>query len=167
MSATSSQSAEASTNGSTPPEAGGLPEASLGESLGVIATGIVPSLVRGLFAPRRRAMKLLASLDADRRAVELLSAIRKRHPGEGVRLLGGKLVVLWGPSAIRQVLDRSAYEYASDSGAKGKGMTHFSPDALTLSRGEKWEDRRKFTETVLATSDRLHPLAERFLAVID
>ncbi len=166
MSATSSQSTAPSTNGSAPPEGQGLPEASLGESLGVIATGVVPSLVRGLFAPRKRAVKLLTSLDSDRRAVELLSAIRKRHPGEGVRLLGGRLVVLWGPSAIRQVLDRSAYEYDSGSGAKGKGMTHFSPDALTLSRGEKWEDRRKFTETVLATSERLHPLAGRFLAVV-
>lgn len=145
---------------------GGLPAASLGESLGVLATGVVPGLVRGLFAPRKRAMKLLTALDADRRAVEVLATLRERHPGEGVRLLGGRLVVLWGPQAIRQVLDRSAYEYASDSGAKGKGMSHFQPDALTLSRGEEWEDRRRFAETVLATSERVHPLAERFLAVV-
>jgi cytochrome P450 len=143
-----------------------LPEASLGESLGVLATGVVPALVRGLFAPRRRAMKLLTALDADRRATELLSGIRRRHDGDGVRILGGRMVVLWGPDAIRRVLDRSAYEYASDSGVKGKGMSHFQPDALTLSRGEEWEDRRRFAEDVLATSQRVHPFAERFLAVI-
>jgi hypothetical protein len=143
-----------------------LPEASLGESLGVLATGVAPALVRGLFAPRRRAVKLLTALDADRRTAEFVAGIRRRHGGEGVRLLGGRMVVLWGPAAIRRVLDRSAYEYASDSGAKGKGMSHFQPDALTLSRGEEWEDRRRFTEDVLATSQRLHPQAERFLAVV-
>jgi cytochrome P450 len=143
-----------------------LPEASLGESLGVLATGVAPALVRGLFAPRRRAMKLLTALDADRRTTELLAGIRRRHGGQGVRLLGGRMVVLWGPGAIRQVLDRSAYEYASDSGVKGKGMSHFQPDALTLSRGEEWEDRRRFAEDVLATSQRLHPQAARFLAVV-
>ncbi len=144
----------------------GLPEASLGESLRVVSMGVVPSLVRGLFAPRKRAMKVLTALDADRRTTELLAGIRERHRGEGVRLLGGRLVVLWGPDAIRQVLDRSAYEYASDSGAKGKGMSHFQPDALTLSRGKEWEDRREFTESVLATSERLHPFAKRFVAVV-
>jgi cytochrome P450 len=112
-------------------------------------------------------MRLLTALDSDRRAVELLSAIRRRHPGEGARLLGGRLVVLWGPGAIREVLDRSANEFASDSGAKGKGMTHFQPDALTISRGAEWEDRRRFTEDVLATSERVHPLARRFVAVVD
>jgi cytochrome P450 len=164
MSTTSSRTTGVPRNGAEP--AKGLAAASLGESLGVLATGVVPSLLRGLFAPRKRAMKLLTALDTDRRTVERLSAIRRRHPGEGVRLLGGRLVVLWGPSAIREVLDRSAYEYASDSGAKGKGMAHFQPDALTLSRGEDWEDRRKFTEAVLATSERVHPFAERFLAVV-
>lgn len=144
----------------------GLPEASLGESLRVVGLGIVPSLVRGLFTPRRRATKMLTALDADRRTASLLRSIRERHAGEGVRLLGGRIVVLWGTQAIRQVLDRSAYEYASDSGAKGKGMSHFQPDALTLSRGEDWEDRRKFTEDVLATADPLHPFADRFLAVV-
>ena len=69
-------------------------------------------------------------------------------------------MVLWGPDAIREVLDQSADVYASDSGAKGKGMRHFQPDALTLSRGEEWRDRRAFNESVLATSERVHPAGE-------
>jgi len=81
----------------------GLAEASLGESLRVVAMGVVPSLVRRLFAPRKRAMRVLTALDTDRRAAELLGGIRERRQGEGVRLLGGRLVVLWGPQAIRQV----------------------------------------------------------------
>jgi cytochrome P450 len=143
-----------------------LPSASLGESVRFVAAGLLPSLARGLFKPRRGAMKLLTALDADTRAVSVLSEIRRKHGGQGVRLLGGRMVTLWGPDAIREVLDRSAEEYASDAGAKAKGMSHFQPDALTLSRGEEWRDRRAFNEAVLATSERVHPDGARMLAVV-
>jgi cytochrome P450 len=144
----------------------GLPSASLRESARFVAAGLLPSLARGLFKPRRGAMKLLTALDADARAVSVLTSIRRRHGGQGVRLLGGRIVTLWGPDAIREVLDRSAEEYASDAGAKAKGMSHFQPDALTLSRGEEWRDRRAFNEAVLATSERVHPDGARMLTVV-
>jgi cytochrome P450 len=150
----------------TADSSGGLPAASLPEALGAVLTGVVPAVVRGLFAPRHAAMKLLTELDTDRRTVSVLTAIRRKRDGQGVRLLRGKLVVLWGASAIREVLDRSADIYASDAGAKAKGMAHFQPDALTLSRGEEWRDRRAFTEAVLASGDRVHPFAQRFVAVV-
>jgi cytochrome P450 len=146
--------------------AGGLPDASLPEALTILLTGVVPALVRGLFSPRRSAMKLLGRVDADRRAVSLIGSIRRRHEGQGVRLLGGKIVVLWGAQAIKEVLERSAELYASDSGAKAKGMSHFQPDALTLSHGDAWRDRREFTERVLATPERVHPDARHFLTVV-
>src|SRR5215212_12090241 len=113
--------------------AGGLGDASLVESLQFVVTGLLPSLARGLFAPRQKAMKLLTRLNTDARAIKVLSAIRDKHGGQGARLLGGRLAVLWGPDAIRQVLDKSADVYGSGSGAKEKGMCHFQPDALTLS----------------------------------
>jgi cytochrome P450 len=144
---------------------GRLPEASLAESLEFVATGLVPALVRGLFSPRPTAMRWLTSVDSDGRAIRVLTGIKSKHGGQGVRLLGGRLVVLWGEDAIREVLDRSADVYASDSGAKGKGMSHFQPDALTLSRGDEWRDRRAFNESVLATSERVHPAGARFVAV--
>jgi cytochrome P450 len=143
-----------------------LPEASLRESLAILGTGVVPALVCGLFSPRPRAMKLLTKSGADRRTVAVLSAARRRHDGQGVRLLGGRLVVLWGPSAIREVLDNSSDLYASDGGAKAKGMSHFQPDALTLSRGVEWRDRRAFNEAVLAAGEPVHPLGGRFVAVV-
>jgi cytochrome P450 len=145
---------------------GRLPAASLVDAPRFVLTGLLPALVRGLFSPRKGAMKLLTALDADGHAVSTLRGIREKTGGEGARLLGGRIVTLWGRDAIREVLDRSAYDYASDAGAKGKGMAHFQPDALTVSRGEKWEDRRRFNESVLATKERLHPDAKRFLEVV-
>jgi cytochrome P450 len=144
----------------------GLPSAALPEAVAILLTGVVPALVRGLFSPRRSAMKLLTSVDADGRAVRVLAKVRRKHDGQGVKLLGGRLIVLWGEGAIKEVLDGSADAYAGDSGAKAKGMSHFQPDALTLSRGEEWRDRRNFNEAVLATPERRHPFAGRFLAVV-
>src|SRR3954454_18408028 len=126
-----------------------LAEVSLGESIRFVATGLLPALARGLFSPRPRAMKVLTRLNTDGRAIKALDGIRQKHGGDGVRLLGGKMTVLWGEGAIREVLDNSATEYASDAGAKKKGMAHFQPDALTLSRGDEWRDRRTFNEAVL------------------
>ena len=160
------------TQASAPPrqrageQPGGLPAASLGESLRFVALGLLPTLARGLFSARERMVKLMARLDTDARAIRAISEIRAAHPGQGARLLGGRIVLLWGTDAIREVLDRSANVYASDAGAKGKGMCHFQPDALTMSRGEEWRDRRAFNESVLATSDSLHPDADRFVAVV-
>jgi cytochrome P450 len=153
-------------NGASAEAAGGLPEASLADSTKVVVAALVPAVVRGLFRPRPGAMKRLTAIDADRRTVEVMSEIKRKHPGQGARLLGGRMVVLWGADAIREVLDQSADVYASDAGAKQKGMCHFQPDALTISRGEEWRDRRAFTESVLATGDRVHPDGERFVAVV-
>jgi cytochrome P450 len=160
------------TQSATPPreaqagDPGGLPEASLAESLRFVALGLVPTLARGLFAAREPMVRLGGKLEVDARAIDAVSAIRRAHPGQGVRLLGGRLVLLWGTEAIREVLEQSADVYASDAGAKAKGMCHFQPDALTLSRGEEWRDRRAFNEHVLATSESLHPDADRFVAVV-
>src|SRR5829696_2808606 len=144
----------------------GLPEASLGESIRFVVAGLLPSLVRGLFSPRRGAMKLLTAIDADARATQVLRGIREKHGGQGAKLLGGRIVTLWGSDAIREVLDRSADVYDSGAGAKAKGMSHFQPDALTLSHGEEWKDRRRFAESVLATAETLHPDAQRFLDIV-
>jgi cytochrome P450 len=134
--------------------------------LSFVAAGLLPSVARGLFKPRRRATKVLTALDTDRRAARVVASIRRRHGGEGARLLGGRIVTLWGVDALREVLDRSADEYGSDAGAKAKGMAHFQPDALTLSRGDAWRDRRAFAEYVLVTSEPVHPDASRFLSVV-
>lgn len=163
----SAQSATAPATRASADGQGGLPEASLAESLQVVGLVLVPTLLRGLFSPRPTIVRRLGDLDADGRAISFLSGLRNKHGGQGVRLLGGRIVVAWGVDAIREVLDRSADVYASDSGAKGKGMSHFQPDALTLSRGEEWRDRRTFNESVLATSEAIHPDAARFVAVVD
>jgi cytochrome P450 len=66
---------------------------------------------------------------------------------------------------VRRVLEGSPHPFAPDPEAKRKGMGAFQPDALTLSRGELWKDRRRFTEAVLDTPKPVHHLGERFAGV--
>ena len=143
-----------------------LPSASIGDSIRFVTGALLPSVSRGLFAPRKPVIKFLVRTDADRRVGELMTSLRSKYGGSGLRLLGGKIVTLWGPDEIREVMDKSATEYDSGGGAKGKGMSHFQDGALTLSSGDEWEDRRAFNEHVLATSSRVHPDAPRFMSVV-
>src|SRR4051794_41264825 len=78
-----------------------LADASLGESLRFVATGLVPSVARGLFAPRPKAMSLLTRLNTDRRAIAFLDGIRSKYGGDGVPLMRGEKTRLWGGGAPR------------------------------------------------------------------
>src|SRR5207244_3377365 len=55
--------------------------------------------------------------------------------------------------------------FAADPDAKKRGMSHFQPEGLTISRGAAWESRRRFAEAVLDTGKPLHRLADRFREV--
>jgi hypothetical protein len=44
-------------------------------------------------------------------------------------------------------------------------MSAFQPDALTISRGDLWANRRRFAEAVLDTGSPLHRLAQAFAGV--
>jgi cytochrome P450 len=81
-----------------------------------------------------------------------------------VSLVGAPTVLVVDPYGIQRVLEHSPTVYA-DPPTKHKGMAHFQPDAVTISRPPLWELRRRFNVEVLATG-RMHPFAEQFLRVI-
>jgi hypothetical protein len=49
---------------------------------------------------------------------------------------------------------------------KHRGMTHFMPGAVTISRDDDWKDRRRFNEGVLETGHAVHSMGDEFLDVI-
>ena len=67
---------------------------------------------------------------------------------------------------VRRVLEGSPEPFAADPDAKRRGMEHFQPTALTISRDGAWEERRRFNEAVLDTGRPAHRLAKRFATVI-
>ena len=144
-----------------------LPSASLTESVQFNQTVIVPNAVQGLFLRRPRAVGIATKLDVDGRAVRLMQRLRRRHgPGPvWIRVMTDRALLVLEVDDVRRVLEGSPESFASDPEAKRKGMGHFQPDALTLSRGDLWADRRRFTEAVLDTPHAAHRLDDRFVEV--
>jgi cytochrome P450 len=146
-----------------------LPSASLRQSVRFTLTAMLPNLIQGLFRRRPRAVAAATRLDVDGRAVKAIDEIR-HSDGPGpvwVRAGGDRMLLTLATEDVRRVLEGSPQPFAPDPDAKRRGMGHFQPDALTLSRGELWRNRRRFAESVLDTGRPRHRFADRFAAVTD
>ncbi len=150
------------------PGEGELPSASVAENAQFNALVVVPNAVQGLFRRRARAVRAATRADVDRWGVRLLRGMRRNYGGSPVwvRVGPSPALLLLDVDDVRRLLEGSPDPFASDPEAKRKGMAHFQPDALTISRGGEWRSRRPFNEAVLATGERPHPLAERATAVV-
>ncbi len=128
----------------------------------------VPQVVLGLFKKRGLPTKVASLARADAQGFHLVQGLVERNgPGPFlIRVATDQALLLHAPEDIEFVLGGSPDPFASDPDTKRKGMTAFQPDALTISRGDEWRNRRAFAESVLATGKPLHPLAPRFLEIV-
>lgn len=126
------------------------PRAGIADVLAVNALVFVPNLLQGLFRRRSAAVRVATALDLDGRAVEVLASMAQRYR-RPVRIRAGttEAVLLLDPRAAAGVLDGSIDDYAADPDPKRRGMAHFQPGAVTISRGDQWRDRSRFTDRVL------------------
>jgi cytochrome P450 len=69
------------------------------------------------------------------------------------------------PDDLKFVLGGSPDPFASDPEPKVKGMAAFQPDALTISRGDLWAQRRQFADAVLEPDRPVHRLAESWTGI--
>ena len=148
--------------------AGDLPHASTIEGVRFTAQVLMPNLLQGLFRRRRRAVMLATRLNVDGMAIGLIGGLRREHgPGPfWVRAGGGDALLVTETDDVRSVLEGAPEPYAADPEAKRKGMRHFQPTALTISRDGEWAQRRRFNEAVLDTGRPAHRLAKRFATVV-
>ena len=141
-----------------------FPHASVIEGLRFTAQVALPNVIQGLFRRRRTAAVVADKTGAEGFATGFMSGL-KRSYGDGpvwIRVGTDEVLLLLGEDPIRYALERSPDPFAADPEPKRSGMKHFQPDALTISRGAEWQDRRRFTEAVLDTGKPRHRLAERF-----
>jgi len=129
----------------------GIARASLLENARFNALVIVPNAVQGLFRRRRAAVAAATRTGVDGRAVGLLRGMARGHGGGPVwvRVIKDEALLLLDPADIERVLDGSPEPFAADPKPKRDGMVAFQPQAATISRGEQWRSRRRFTEAVL------------------
>ena len=144
-----------------------FPSASLVDGVRFSAQVAVPNVVLGLFAKRSLPTRVASTVHAEQLAYHLVQGLVRRLGPDPfwVRVVREPTLLVHHPDDIRLVLNGSPDPFAADPDAKRKGMAAFQPDALTISRGDLWRDRRLFAEHVLDTGKPLHRLAERFLTV--
>ena len=145
-----------------------FPHASTVEGVRFTAQVVLPNVIQGLFRRRRRAVAVAKRLGVDGQAVGLIAGLRRRHgPGPiWIRAVKDEALLVTSRDDVRRVLEGAPHPFAADPEAKKRGMAHFQPDALTISRGPLWEKRRRFTEAVLDTGQPQHRLAGRFRSVV-
>jgi len=144
-----------------------FPSASLVDGVRFSAQVAVPNVVLGLFAKRALPTRVATTAHAEQLAYQLVQGMVRRLGPDPfwVRVVREPALVVHHPDDIRLVLQGSPDPFAADPDAKRKGMAAFQPDALTISRGDMWRNRRLFAESVLDTGKPLHRLAERFVTV--
>jgi cytochrome P450 len=146
-----------------------IPTVSVADSLAFNLCHIVPYYLRGIFTKNKFWISFWNKVHRDPLAVNFIRRLRQKYNSDYfyIYLLRNKSLVVLDLDGIERVLDNSPAPYAADPDLKRRGMSHFQPNALTISRGAEWRERRQFNETVLASSQRVHPQADQFLRAID
>jgi len=137
------------------------------ETLAFNALYSIPSYFAGLFTRNRFWVGFWTRIQIDRLGVRFISRLRRKY-GAGyffTRVSGSTALLVLDHAGIHHVLARSPMMYG-DAASKHRGMSHFQPGAVTISRGEEWKDRRRFNEAVLETGHAGHQYGDPFLDVI-
>ena len=144
-----------------------IPRASFRDSLYYNLVHVIPYVTQGIFTRSRFWVTFWTKVHPDPMAVKFGHYLREKYksPYLFINMVTTKSLMLFDLDGIRQVLDHSPFLYA-DAKSKRDGMSHFQPNAVTISRGEEWRDRREFNEAVLNYGYGLHPYAAQFLQVI-
>ncbi|HWQ69674.1 MAG TPA: cytochrome P450 [Patescibacteria group bacterium] len=142
-----------------------IPTASFLENLRFNLFHIVPYLTRGIFTENRPWVTFWTKYQRDPNAVRLISGLRSKYQSDYLYLymLTNKSLLVLDCKGIQRVLDYSPVIYA-EARPKRKRMSHFQPGALTISRGDEWQERRRFNVAVLQHG--IHQYADHFLKII-
>jgi cytochrome P450 len=144
-----------------------LPSASIPENIRFNRSVIVPNALQGIFKRRPTAVRAATAIDVDGTGARLLGSLRDKHRGlpVWVRVIKDPALLLLDVADVKRVLEGSPDPFAADPPAKKKGMAHFQPEALTISRGDLWKQRRAFADEVLgqAPKERFAELAREEL----
>jgi cytochrome P450 len=144
---------------------GDFPHASVLEGVRFTAQIGAPNIIQGLFNKRELPTRIAAGLGADHLGYRLVADLVETHgPGPFyVRVATDEALLVHAPEDLKFVLGGSPDPFASDPEPKRKGMSAFQPDALTISRGDVWAQRRQFADAVLEPGNPVHTLAPAFV----
>jgi cytochrome P450 len=125
----------------------------------------LPGALWGLVAPTRLGVTLLTKWNAGYATVRFLDELRSKYACGHLWTLFPfrKTLLVLDPETIDAVL--KSRENFADPTLKVAAISHFAPDALVVSGGSAWADRRRFNESALGF-DRLHPHSAAFRDIV-
>ncbi|HZT43940.1 MAG TPA: cytochrome P450 [Chthonomonadaceae bacterium] len=140
---------------------------SLWDSLCYNLIHVIPIYLQGIFTRNRFWVSFWTKFHPDPLSVRFGRHLRRKYRKDYlyIHILTTRSLLVFDLDGIQHVLDHSPQIYA-DARLKREGMSHFQPNALTISRGEEWKERRRFNETVLNTPCAMHHCAGYFLDVV-
>jgi cytochrome P450 len=139
--------------------------ASLWDNLRLQLFVTLPGALWGLVAPNRLGVWLLCRLNSGRATYRFLSALRRKYGCEHLWVwfpLGRTLLVL-DPDSADAVL--RSEDNAADPLLKKRALSGLVPDALVISSGREWAERRRFNEALL-DSGKGHRHREAFAEIV-
>ena len=141
-----------------------IPRVSLFDDLRINVCHALPYYLRGIFARHPMLYQCLSRLGCHPFSPRFGNQIRRKYGSNYVyaNMLGRKTLLVFDNAAVQQILGRSPAVYA-ESSQKRAGMSHFQPQAATVSRGSEWESRRRFNDIVLESEQRIHSRAKDFV----
>ena len=149
--------------------AGGLPRASLLDTVALGLEVFAPVVAQGVIIRRPPMMALAERFDTHRRAVRRMQKLRDKY-GPGPLMLPLPIrnqAVLLDPAHARRVLDESPVPFSAVSTEKRAALAHFEPKGVLLSTGPERAERRRFNEAALDTAHPMHRMAASFLPVVE
>jgi cytochrome P450 len=126
------------------------------------------SVAAGAIARRRIVVGLLEHRQADRRSIDRLHALRRKHGDGPVELVlpGRRFLVPLQPRDVGRILDGAPSPFDPASWEKRRALDKFQPHAVLITRGPLRAPRRALNEAALDTHAELHHLAGPFSAII-
>jgi cytochrome P450 len=154
---------------SSAPADGGLPQASLLDTVALAVDVLAPTFAKGVIIRRPGAVALAEQFQLDTRAVQRLQKLRNKY-GQGPLMLPlpiRKQAVVLAPEHVHRVLNESPDPFSPASSEKRAALSHFEPEGVLISEGALRTERRRFNEDVLESNQAVHHMAARFLPLVD
>ena len=128
-----------------------IPKADPIDNIRVALFHFLPYYLRGIFLRSRWWFSFLALFRIHPFGARWGNWIRQKYGSNLVyfSIFGRKSLLVFDDESLKKILDLSPEVFA-DSSFKKRGMQHFQPNAVTVSRGNRWQDRREFNDFVLA-----------------
>jgi len=125
----------------------------------------IPTSLWGLVVPNRFFVWCLSRLNAGRCTIRFFAELREKYRSDHLWAWFpfGKTLLVFDPKTMDAVL--RSEENAADPFLKKRALSMFVPDALVISSGDEWSDRRRFNKNVLALG-RPHPHEDAFREIV-